>query len=445
MLPVMATTTIKTLPNDDTTNGWANILPERVPNPPLAGDVVVDWAVIGAGFAGLAAARRLAENRPNDAIALIDAQRVGDGASARNSGFVIDLAHNVGSADQADLAAARRSTRLSRTATQYLDDIVTANQIQCDWSHRGQHMSAVSGLGEAFLEGFTEELDALGEPYRVLDSRALAGELGTGYFRAAVHTPGTILMQPAALVRGLGDTLPSNVTVYEQSPVTAIDYGDPVKLTTAGGTLTAAKIILAVNGFAPGFDQYRGKIFPIRAFASLTRQLTDAEVAALGGHGDWGVVPTNAFAGATLRHTRDNRLLFRQNIGYATRLSTDRSAYETIQRSHLPLFRARYPMLPDVTFDHTWVGFLCMSRNFAPGFSQPAANVYTAVCQNAVGATKGTIAGMLAADLACGVDNPLIADMDALGQPERLPPRPFLDIGAWAAVKWWGWQGRSER
>ena len=73
MLPVMATTTIKTLPNDDTTNGWANILPERVPNPPLAGDVVVDWAVIGAGFAGLAAARRLAENRPNDAIALIDA------------------------------------------------------------------------------------------------------------------------------------------------------------------------------------------------------------------------------------------------------------------------------------------------------------------------------------------------------------------------------------
>lgn len=445
MLPTMATTTIQALPNDDRTNGWANILPERVPNPPLAGDVTTDWVVVGTGFAGLAAARRLAGNRPHDAIALIDAQRVGDGASARNSGFVIDLAHNVGSADQANLDAARRSTRLSRAASVYLDDIVTANQIQCDWSHRGQHMAAVSGEGEAFLEGFTEELDALGEPYRTLDSAALAGELGTRYFRAAVHTPGTILMQPAALVRGLGDTLPDNVTIYEQSPVTAIDYGETVKLTTAGGTLTANKIILAINGFAPQFDQYRGQVFPIRAFASLTRPLTDDETTALGGHGDWGVVPTNAFAGATLRHTRNNRLLFRQNIGYAGRQSTDQSVHAAIQHSHLPLFRARYPMLPDVTFDHTWVGYLCMSRNFAPGFSQPAANVYTAVCQNAVGATKGTVAGMLAADKACGVDNPLIADMEDLGQPERLPPRPFLDIGAWAAVKWWAWQGRAER
>ncbi|MEE9209522.1 MAG: FAD-dependent oxidoreductase, partial [Kiloniellales bacterium] len=59
--------------------------------------------------------------------------------------------------------------------------------------------------------------------------------------------------------------------------------------------------------------------------------------------------------------------------------------------------------------------------------------------------TKGTVSGMLAADLACGVDNPLIADMEAFGQPNRLPPRPFLDIGAWATVKWWTWQGRGER
>lgn len=441
----MATTKIGTLPRDDDNNGWANTLPDRTPKPPLEGDIKADWIVVGAGFAGLAATRRLAENRPGDKVVLLDAQRVGDGASGRNSGFVIDLPHNVGSADQSSLEASQRVMRLSRAASAYLEDTVTRHQIRCDWSHRGQYMSAVSGQGEAFLEGFKAELDALGEPYRELDSKALAGELGTGYFRAAVHTPGTVLMQPAALVRGLGDTMPENVVLHERSPVTEIDYGGPIRVRTPVGSVEAPKIILAVNGFAPQFDQYCGRLFNIRAFASLTRPLTPGETAALGGGGDWGVVPTNAFAGATLRHTQDNRLLFRQNIGYASRLFTPQSEHAAIRESHLPLFRARFPMLPEVTFEHTWVGYLCLARNFAPGFGQPAENVYTAVCQNAVGVTKGTASGMLAADLACGVDNPLIADIEAFGQPNRLPPRPFLDIGAWATVKWWTWQGRGER
>jgi len=88
---------IAILPGDDDSNGWTRMLPPRRPRPPLEGDTRADWAVLGAGFAGLAAARRLAENRPNDRIVLIDAQAVADGASGRNSGFAIDLPHNVGS------------------------------------------------------------------------------------------------------------------------------------------------------------------------------------------------------------------------------------------------------------------------------------------------------------------------------------------------------------
>ena len=69
----------------------------------------------------------------------------------------------------------------------------------------------------------------------------------------------------------------------------------------------------------------------------------------------------------------------------------------------------------------------CLSRNNAPGFGKIDENVWSAVCCNAVGITKATIAGLLAADLACDVDNPLIADMAGLGKPEALPPRPFLE------------------
>ena len=102
-------------------------------------------------------------------------------------------------------------------------------------------------------------------------------------------------------------------------------------------------------------------------------------------------------------------------------------------------------MLPDVTLAHTWTGFICLSRNHAPGFGRVAPNVYAAVCQNAVGVTKGTISGVLAADMAMGEDNPLIADMESLGTPAPLPPRPFLDIGVHARWAWEIWRARAER
>lgn len=435
---------IDSLPGDDATNGWAHILPARTPTPPLEGAVVADWVVVGAGFAGLAATRRLAENRPNDRIILLDAQTMGDGASARNSGFVIDLPHNVG-AELSDLEAEHRVMRLARAARDYNEDNVAKFAIDCNWSRRGQYMAAVSGYGVDHLEDFTRNLDALDEPYRLLDGKQTAAALGTEYYRAAVHTPGTALMQPAALVRGLADSMPDNVTLHEQTPVTAVDYGNRIRLETPKGSIDSGAIILAVNGFAPQFGHYGRHLFAIRAFASLTRPLTADEQAALGGDHDWGILPTNAFAAATLRYTQDNRLLFRQSMSYTNRLTTRPSDNDGVRPGHIPLFRARFPMLPEVGFEYTWAGYLCLSRNFGHGFGRRAPNVYTAICQNAMGATKGTASGMLVADLACGVDNPLIADMEALGQPERLPPRPFLDIGAWAAINWWAWQGRGER
>jgi glycine/D-amino acid oxidase-like deaminating enzyme len=86
-----------------------------------------------------------------------------------------------------------------------------------------------------------------------------------------------------------------------------------------------------------------------------------------------------------------------------------------------------------------------MSKNSAPGFGRHAPNVFSAVCQNGAGVTKGTQSGILIADLACGIDNPLIADMEASGQPSRLPPEPFLGLGVKANLSWQGWRSRSER
>ena len=433
------------LPSDDSTNGWSRILPPRMPRPALDGDTRADWVVVGAGYAGLAAARRLAENRPAGKVVLIEAQEAGEGASGRNSGFAIDLPHNVGSSLE-ELEGSRRIMRLSRAAIGYLDKAVTAHGIACDWAPRGKYHAAVSDkAAREVLEPFARELDALGEPYRWLERDEITSEIGTPYYRAAVHTPGGMLMNPAALTRGLADSLPGNVDLFEHSPVVDVEYENGVRLTTPKGSVFAPKMILAVNGLAGQFGIFKGRLLGLAAHASLSRPLTDREREALGGVDDWGLTPANGFAGVTLRFTRDRRILIRQNIRYCPSLRQSDRRRANIRQHHKRLFDGRFPMLPNVEMEHTWTGFVCLSKNGAPGFGRVAPNVYAAVCQNAIGVTKGTASGVLAADMACGEDNPLIGDMEALGTPEALPPRPFLDLGIRAKLAWELWQARAER
>jgi len=438
-------TDIRVLPANDAGNGWNRILPARTPRSPLAGEQRADWAVIGAGYAGLAAARRLAQNRPDDRIVLLEAHEVGENASARNSGFAIDLPHNVGSSLD-ELDGSHRYMRLSRAAIDHLDGIVAAAGIDCQWSRRGKYHAAVSEKGRAqVLEPFARELQALGEPFRWLDAAALRHEIGTSYYHAAVYTPGCVLMNPAALTRGLADSLPENVTLYERSPVVRIDHDSGVRLATAGGSVVAPKLILCTNGFAEAFGFYARRLLVFAAFASLTRPLTPVECAALGGEDDWGVTPANAFAGCTMRYTRDHRILIRQHIDYRPDFRVGPAHYHAVRRDHEAAFCARFPMLPEVTFAHSWAGFVTLSRNSAPGFGRVAPAVYAAVCCNAVGVTKSTIGGLLAADMACGIDNPLIADMESLGEPEPLPPQPFLGLGVRLRERWELWKNRAER
>ena len=85
---------ISRLPEVDRTNGWSASLAQRQAKPALQGERTADWVVLGAGYAGLAAARRLAKNCPDNHIVLIDAGTVGENASGRNSGFAIERITN---------------------------------------------------------------------------------------------------------------------------------------------------------------------------------------------------------------------------------------------------------------------------------------------------------------------------------------------------------------
>ncbi|NHC05240.1 NAD(P)/FAD-dependent oxidoreductase [Azonexus fungiphilus] len=435
---------IATPPLNDSTNGWNRILPPRRPHPSLQADILVDWVVVGAGQAGLAAARRLAENRPGDRIALVEAGEAGDGAQGRNAGFIIDTPHNIGSSLEA-LATARDYITLARAAIQSLEEQVRKHNIQCDWEAIGKLHTAVTPRGiSQILAPTRKTLEALNEPYTWFEGDSLHQRIGFKHFSAGIHTPGAILVNPAALSRGLADNLPPNVTVYENTPVTTATLSPEIRLATPHGSIRAGKAILAVSVFAEQFGILRNRLIPISACASLSRQLSKEEQEKLAGLPSWGLTPANSFVGVTVRRTRDQRILIRQNMRYQPQLRREESSYNAVRLHHQDLFDRWFPALKGVTIEHTWSGFICISRNSGAGFGEVTPNVYSSVCDNGLGWTKGTISGLLIADKATGIDNPLITTYEALGRAAGLPPRPFRDIGIRARFSWELWRNRHE-
>src|SRR3990167_11043990 len=116
---------IHSLPADDNSCGWYHLSARRAPRAPHRGHSEAPWVVLGAGFTGLAAARQLALNFPNNEVILVEAQEVGLGPSGRNAGFAIDLPHDIGAEDYiGDIDVARTVLKLNLAGQQLLREWV---------------------------------------------------------------------------------------------------------------------------------------------------------------------------------------------------------------------------------------------------------------------------------------------------------------------------------
>ncbi|MBB3224966.1 NAD(P)/FAD-dependent oxidoreductase [Pseudoduganella umbonata] len=435
------------LPFDDSGCGWYAALAPRPDVKRLQGRQQADYAVIGAGFAGLAAARRLAERLPEARILLVDAQRAGFGASGRNSGFVIDLPHKF-ALEHPDPAHKQRLLRLNRAAIGQLQGLVEKHRIDCQWSHAGKYQGAVGPRGQAYLDHFERLLGELGEPFRRAGREELKAVLGTGHYSDAIFTPGCYLMQPAALVTGLARSLPPNVELLEESPIRRLERDGQGGWILHGdeGSIATPTLLLGTSIFTQEFGYLRNRLLPVMTFASWTRPLTDAELARYGGQLDWGLTPAD-HAGTTVRMTRDRRLIIRNTYKHVPRYgrSTSDAMREQVRARHRGAFLARFPQLADVPFSHTWGGVYAISRNFTNFFGELDQGVYATACDNGVGAAWGTISGTLLADRAIGAGSEQLRDIEAVtGMPSRNPPEPFLGIGVRSRIQLAAWSSRSE-
>ena len=419
---------------DHETRGWLDLIPRRKPQPILNSNLDTRWLVIGAGFTGLSCARRLAKLNPNEKIVLLEAREVGQSASGRNSGYAVAHSHFSGGYQKDQLNQYKRIDRINQAGLDSLKSIINESQINCDFKESGiYHMAADKSSSEE-CEYFVDYLQKRQIEHIPLSQDQINLELGTKWYRKGVKVKDGALVQPAKLVFGLADTLPSNVKLYENSPVLAMEIGKINTVRLPNSTIKAENVIMACNYEPIANGKQKQRVVGVTLSGSITRVLTQEEVEMLGSESSWGILSLHS-GGATVRLTEDKRISIRNTAEYNNqRLLSDGQLKER-QKIHRQAFDNRFPGLSHVGFEHLYSGVEGVSANKTNVFKKLSSNLYFAGCYNGSGITKGTAFGIGVANFASGNDDELVTDCLGIEKAKWLPPRPFLDIGAWYITK----------
>ncbi len=440
----------KRLPKQTGIAGWNAILPPQSSLPQCDQDQTADITIIGGGFAGLSAARRLHQIDPALNIALLEAGKFAESSAGRNSGFMIDLPHDLSSDNYSGqgLEADKVAIALNRKAIEFATDVA----LECGLSPEmfdpsGKINAAATRSGDKHNRNYAEHLEKLGEPCKMLDRAEMHELTGSPHYTSGLFTPGTVMVQPAAYIRALAHSLAGQIHVFENSPATAFErQGDSWVLTTPKARIKTSRIILANNGHVESFGFFSRRLMHICLYASMTEHLTPDQVKTLGGHPRWSVTPANPMGTSVRRISGSygHRILIRTCSSFHPGMETSDAHVRNAGQVHDRKFRERFPNLTEVRMEHRWAGMLCLSRNGAAAFGELENGIFSACCQNGLGVARGTLQGMGIAELILKGGSE-IADHFS-GQPDlqRLPPEPFASIGANAYLKWKEWRSGKE-
>lgn len=367
---------------------YADTARPAVPTPPLDGDRRVSVAIVGGGFTGLSTALHLAEQGVDTIV--LERAEPGWGASGRNGGQV-----NPGLKPDPDQVErdfgpdlGRRMVAMSWNAPNVLFDLVRRHQIVCEASQTGTIRAAYNDASVREVRQSFEQGARRNMPVALLERDELARATGTDRYRAALLDRRGGHVNPLGYARGLAQAaIQAGAKVHGGTPVTRVwSDGGRWKVATPTGTVSAAKLLLATNGYTDElWRRLRRTIVPAFSGIVATEPLTDAVAQA--------IFPMRASLYELGPITVYYRLDSHNRV-----LMGGRSRQRDVSGPDSMGFLMRYarrlwPQLADFRFTHGWNGQVAITKDHYPHIHEPADGVVACLGYNGRGVALSTAMG----------------------------------------------------
>lgn len=364
--------------------------------PALQGNETADVCVIGGGYTGLSSAIHLAQRGYR--VVLLEAERVGWGASGRNGGqcTVGQRQPQETLEDMVGTEQARTLWDLSLEAVATVRGLIGQFEIQCDLK-RGNLVTAAK---RSDANWYRRHADHLRQHYslqcRFVEGDELAHLSGSNAFQGGFLEYESAHLHPLNYALGLAAAAQSlGVHIHENSRVTGYDRASPTRVNTSSGSVTAPYVVLACNGYLERLEpRIAGRIMPINNFVLATAPMTAAQQHQLNPE-DLCMYDAR-FVVNYWKLSGDGRMLFGGGENYTRRFPAD---IRTFVRKYLLQL---YPQLGDTRIDYGWGGTLALTMNRMPCFGRLDPDVYYALGYSGHGVQMATLAGKLIAEAVAG-------------------------------------------
>lgn len=418
---------------DDNKSMWAATAAPAPELPALQGDVTADMVIIGAGFTGMSTAYHVARRFPDRHVVVLEAKRVGNGASGRSGGMALNWINGVHAETP---ERAKRVYGATRAGLDWIAKVIDEHKLDVRFNRIGCMDAYTNAQRAEEAHASAERLSSWGIPVKYLSGAELDTRMRARGVVGAVFDPGTGQLHGLDLLRGLTPVVSGyGVRMYENSPVVAIEEGKTHVVRTPSGSVRAPALVLATNGYTGRLGYFKYGIFPLHSHVIATEPLPLERWRELG----WG--ETAGFCDdmdriAYTSMSADGRLLiggggngaYSYVYGGRTAFPTDPTKqYEFVHG----ILKRYFPDAADVRIAQRWTGTLgiTMTRVCSIGVTGEHKNVYHGLGYSGHGVVLANLAGQVICDLYSDNHDPWRDLPFYQRRLDGIPPEPLRWVG----------------